>query len=188
MVFFFFKQTAECFNLDIMHVIISRGTHPYNETFTLMEMWSVCVWEEEAKFTYIQHGATESYNNRQPESESPSNKRQRADWKCLIHNLTNHSQSANIWKDLPCYQTKLSPTVGQSHRSHDTESISSLAALYNSSLFAHCCLLSINVGSSSNNVPQLCTLNMAKANLLQPLHHQRNYFMNMFVLSFCLSS
>lgn len=136
-----------------MHVIISRGTHPYNETFTLMEMWSVCVWEEEAKFTYIQHGATESSHNRQPESESPSNKRQRADWKCLIHNLTNHSQSANIWKDLPCYQTKLSPTVGQSHRSHDTESISSLAALYNSSLFTHCCLLSINVGSSSNNVP-----------------------------------
>jgi len=37
------------------------------------------------------------------------------------------------------------------YRAHDTESTSSLAALYNSSRFAHCCLLSINAGSSSNN-------------------------------------
>ena len=38
----------------------------------------------------------------------------------------------------------------QAHRTQETESISSLAALYSSSLFAHCCLLSINAGSSSN--------------------------------------
>uniref|UniRef100_A0A2P2J3C9 Uncharacterized protein n=1 Tax=Rhizophora mucronata TaxID=61149 RepID=A0A2P2J3C9_RHIMU len=37
------------------------------------------------------------------------------------------------------------------HLIHDTESISSLAALYNSSLLTQFCLLSINVGSSSNN-------------------------------------
>lgn len=48
---------------------------------------------------------------------------------------------------------KASLNNGRSHLIQDTESISSLADLYSSSRFAHCCLLSIKAGSSSNNRP-----------------------------------
>lgn len=69
-----------------------------------------------------------------------------------------------------------------SHRAHDTESISSLADLYNSSLLAHFCLLSINAGSSASK----CASCLACRGQRTGINQRNTYFVNLLLFSFLI--